>query len=511
MVATLRSLGARVRRLPWARFGAGFLSGIVALVVTFILRVLGLGVFLPEVALQAVITDIPGSIESFFIGSLGEGAKILGLATAVFAVLLAFGVGALVFRRIQRRIPSRWAVIMVYTLGGAAVILLAALPLLGAGFLGSATEAGAGFAAFSQIVGMWIYAALLDYFLVDVAARHPEGLGLTRRQLLIGGAATLGIFALALYALGSVVSTPGRLLFVSVQDMFAREVTPTDEFYVVTKNVIDPTVDRATWQLTIDGLVVTPLTFSLTDLQAKMQAQEYATMECVSNEVGGNLIGTAKWSGLRLADLLTTAGVQPNADWVEFTCADGYTVAIPLIKAMDPATLLVLRMNDAPLLDQHGAPARIVVPGKYGMFSAKWVTGILVVQGEVRGFWQQKGWTNDGRIVVGAIIATPASDSVVSSPVTIGGVALSDAEGISRVEVSTDGGATWSQAQLYDPKDLKLTWRLWTFRWTPLGGGAYRIKARAYDGAGNIQADSAAPPFPDGASGYDGITLYVNG
>ncbi|MEK6987720.1 MAG: Ig-like domain-containing protein [Candidatus Thermoplasmatota archaeon] len=141
----------------------------------------------------------------------------------------------------------------------------------------------------------------------------------------------------------------------------------------------------------------------------------------------------------------------------------------------------------------------------------KWVTGILVVQGEVRGFWQQKGWTNDGLIHVAAIIATPAANSVVSSPVTIGGVAFSDAQGISRVEVSTDGGATWSEAQLYDPKDPKLTWRLWTFRWTPPGSGAYRIKARAYDGAGNPQDPAPAPPFPNGASGYDGITLYVSG
>lgn len=499
-----------MRGWPWARFGAGFLAGVAALMVTLILRVLGLGVFLPEVALEAVITHIPGSIESFFIASLGEGAKLLGLATSVLAILVAFGIGALFFRRIQKRLPRRWTVIIVYTLGAAAVILLIASPLLGAGFLGSATEVGASFAAFSQLVGTWIYAAVLDYFLVDVAARHPEGLGLTRRQFLVGGAVAIGAFALALYGLGSVLSTPARLLFASVQDLFAKEVTPTDEFYVVTKNVIDPTVDPATWRLTIDGLVATPLIFSLADLQAKMQTQEYATMECVSNEVGGNLIGTAKWSGLRLVDLLTTAGVQPNADWVEFTCADGYAVAIPLVRATDPATLLVLEMNDAPLLNQHGAPARILVPGKYGMFSAKWVTGILVVQGEVRGFWQQKGWTNDGRIHVAAIIATPAAESVVSSPVTIGGVALSDAQGISKVEVSTDGGTTWSEAQLYDPKDPRLTWRLWTFRWTPTGGGAYRINARAYDGAGNAQDLSTAPPFPNGAAGYDGITLYVN-
>ncbi len=511
MPATLRNLWTNVRSWPWARFFAGALAGAAALLLTFILRVMGLGVFLPEVALQAVITHIPGSVESFFISSLGEGAKVLGLASAVLAALAAFGIGALFFRRIQKVVPQRWAVIMVYTLVGAGVILLVAFPLLGAGFLGSGTEAGPTFAAFSQLVGTWIYAAVLDYLLVDVAARHPEGIGLTRRQLVLGGAAAIATFALALYGLGSVISTPARLLFASVQEMFAKEQTPTSEFYVVTKNVIDPTVEPTSWRLVLGGLVITPATWSLADLQARTQTQEYATMECVSNEVGGNLIGTAKWSGLRLADLLTAAGAQSGADWVEFSCADGYTVAIPLAKAMDPATLLVFEMNDAPLLDRHGAPARILVPGKYGMFSAKWVTGINLVQGEFKGFWQDKGWTNNGPIRTAAIIATPATDSVVSSPVTIGGVALSDAKGISTVEVSTDGGATWATAQIFDPKDPKLTWRLWTFQWTPPGGGAYRIRARATDGAGNPQDPTVAPPYPDGSSGYDGITLYANG
>ncbi len=511
MRAQLRSLWSRVRNWPWARFGAGGLAGGAALLVTLLLRVMGLGVFLPEIALEAVVVRIPGSIESAFISALGEGAKLLGLATAVVAVLAAFGAGALFFRMIERRLRNRWSVIMLYTLGGAAIILLAVLPALGAGLAGSETPAGPTFASFSQLVGAWIYAAVLDYLLVDVAARHPQGFGLTRRQFIVGGAAAAATFVLALYGLGSLISKPARLAFASVQDMFAKERTPTSEFYVVTKNVIDPVVDPASWRLMIGGQVATPATLTLADLRAMAQAQEYATMECVSNEVGGNLIGTASWSGLRLADLLSTAGVQSGADWVEFVCADGYTVAIPRDKAMDPATLLVLDMNDAPLLDRHGAPARILVPGKYGMFSAKWVTGVNLVQGEYKGFWQEKGWTNLGPIRTTAIIATPAADSAVSSPVTIGGVALSAAQGISRVEVSTDGGSTWADAQLYDPKDPKLTWRLWTYRWTPAAGGAYRILARATDGLGAVQDAAVAPPFPEGSSGYDAITLYVKG
>ncbi len=233
-------------------------------------------------------------------------------------------------------------------------------------------------------------------------------------------------------------------------------------------------------------------------------------MECVSNEVGGNLIGTAKWSGARLVDVLSAAGIEASADWVEFSCADGYAVAIPRTQASDPATLLVVAMNDAPLEGSHGGPVRVVVPGKYGMFSAKWVTRITAIQGSYLGFWQQKGWTNDGRIRTEAIIAIPRDNAVIAGPVTIGGFALSAANGISKVEVSTDGGSSWSPAQLRTPKDPRLTWVLWTFAWLPPGSGAYRVLARAYDGNGEVQESAVSPPFPNGASGIDGVTLLVS-
>ncbi|HYM38532.1 MAG TPA: molybdopterin-dependent oxidoreductase [Thermoplasmata archaeon] len=518
MPSALGGLAARLRRLPWNRFFAGVVAGAAALVVTLIMRVLGLGVFLPEIALNFVITRIPGSLESFFISSLGEGAKGLGFVSALVAVEVAFGLGAIVYRRIEALVARRIAVIAVYTVSAAAVSLLVALPLLGAGLAGSATDVGVAFAVLSQLIGGWIYAAVLDYFLVDVAHRHPEGFSPSRRQFFIGAAAAVATLAFAFETFSTTVVQPARLAFASLADLIASEVTPTDSFYVVTKNLIDPTVDASTWSLAVDGLVGSPLTMDYASLQAKMQSgsltsvQQYATMECVSNEVGGNLIGTAKWAGVRLADLLTMAGIEPTADWVEFTCVDGYTVAIPIAHATDPATLLVLEMNDAPLEGRHGGPARILVPGKYGMFSAKWVNRITAVQGEYLGYWQQagKGWTNNGPIQTEALIATPPDGSVVSGSPTVGGFAVSAAAGISKVEVSTDGGATWSAAQLRSPKDPHLTWVLWTFPWSPPSGGAYNIVARAYDGNGVVQSATVAPPYPNGASGYDHITLLVS-
>jgi len=513
-----RRLWSFVGRLPWYRFAAGVLAGGAGLLVTFLMRAFGLGVFLPEIAVDFVVGRIPGGIESFFIRTLGEGAKLLALLTAVAVFLVLPGIYATLFRRVQRWLKNRWLVIAFYTFSSAGIVLLAILPLLDAGFLGSNTSAGAGFAVFSQLVGYWLYAAILDHVLVDVAAEYPEGFSLSRRQFIAGTIGAIAVGALTVYGLGSLISKKGRLVFASVAEMFSKEQTPTSEFYVVTKNVIDPTVDASRWALSIEGLVSSPTTYSYADLQALATVDEFVTLECVSNEVGGNLISTAEWTGVRLVTILQSAAADPSVDnWVVFTCADGYTAAVPIAKAMDPTSLVAIYMNGGPLATAHGYPARIIVPGLYGMFHAKWITKIEVVRGEFSGYWQQKGWTNSnyvngieqGLIHTVAIIATPPDNAVVGGAVTIGGVAFAGDRGISRVEVSTDGGSTWADATLKVPLSA-LTWVLWTFDWTPPRGGSFRIVARAYDGVGVLQNPAPMPPFSSGASGDDAITLLVS-
>ncbi|TLZ75159.1 MAG: hypothetical protein E6K14_01720, partial [Methanobacteriota archaeon] len=425
------------------------------------------------------------------------------------------------FRRIQKWLKNRWYVMAFYTLSSAAIVLLFILPLLGAGFFGSATFAGPTLATLSQLLGAWIYAAVLDHILIDVAAEYPEGFSLSRRQFLIGSAFAVIATALAFYGLASLAAQKGRLVFASIQEMFAKEITPTSEFYVVTKNLIDPdlhpdvTADR--WRLTVGGMVSNPASYRYADLTGLAAINEFVTLECVSNEVGGNLISTADWTGVRLSALLQSAGVDPTADWVVFTCADGYTAAIPMPKAMDPATIVAFQMNGAnELTSAHGYPARIIVPGLYGMFHAKWLTKIEATRGEYLGYWQQKGWTNsnygingqeNGRVHTTAIIGAPRDGSVVGSQVTIGGVAFAGDRGISAVELSI-GGGPWTAATLYPPES-GLTWRLWTFVWTPPGSGSFKIVARAVDGAGAPQESMPAPPFPNGSAGYDAITLLV--
>jgi|SRR5437773_6880268 len=511
--AVLARLWARLKKLPWYRFAAGALAGAPGLALTFAMRLGGLGVFLPEIAVDFTVGRIPGNVESFFIRTMGEGAKILALFTSLAVFLVIPGLYAVPYRWIEKRVKNRWIAFALYGLVPAAIALFAILPLLGAGFLGSLTAAGTSGAVFSQVLSSFLFAALLDYFLVDLASRHPEGFSLSRRQFL-AAAGILVVGAVAtLYGLGTIVARPARLVFASVDEMFSKEETPTDEFYVVTKNLLDPPGDKVGWQLTVDGLVAVPANYTLQNLRDRADSaqQETATLECVSNEVGGNLIGTARWTGVPLAALLADAQVQPGADWVAFTCVDGYTVGVPLAKALNATSLVALDMNGFELPPKHGGPARIIVPGLYGMFHAKWLTKISVVSGEVLGFWQQKGWTNRGAIRTTAIVATPPHNSVVGSAVTIGGVALAGDRGISAVQVSTDGGQTWGNATLKTPPLSGLTWVMWKFPWTPPGGGSYRIVARAVDGGGVPQESTPAPPFSEGAAGYDSITLLVSG
>ncbi len=480
------------------------------MLVTLFLRFAGIGVFLPEVAVDFVVDLIPGTAESFFVTRMGEGAKLLAIVVAVVVFLLLPGVYALFFRWFQARLPSRLTIGLVYSLGPTAIALFMILPLLGGGFAGLRTPAGPAGALLSQLLGSSLYATLLDYFLVEVAERYPEGFSPSRRHFIAVAAGALGALALAIYGFGFLVARQARSVFSSVQELFSKEVTPTEEFYVVSKNVIDPMVDSATWQLDVDGLVSSPGTYTYDELLTRLNKEEFVTLECVSNEVGGNLISTARWEGIPLGEILGEADLEASADWIVFTCADGYTVAIPRDKAEDPTTLLALRMNGEALPFNHGFPARIIVPGLYGMFSAKWVTRITPVQGEFLGFWQEKGWTNRGEVRTTTIIATPPSGSTVSPPVALGGFAFAGDRGISKVEVSTDGGESWEEATLKAPPLSQLTWVIWTFLWSPEGQGRHRVLARATDGIGTPQDASRESPFPRGASGYDSIALQVS-
>jgi Oxidoreductase molybdopterin binding domain/Mo-co oxidoreductase dimerisation domain len=250
--------------------------------------------------------------------------------------------------------------------------------------------------------------------------------------------------------------------------------------------------------------------------------EEYATLECVSNNVGGDLLSTALWKGPRLKGILDAAGVSPNADYVVFKCYDGYDVGVPMERALLDGTLLAYEMNGAELPTEHGYPVRAIVPGLYGMMNAKWVTEIELVGQPYSGFWQRKGWTNDAHYQTESTILSPGTSplrdrfpvpsgvtDIAGNSVPIVGVAFAGDRGISKVEVSTDGGNSWETASLQDPLSGN-TWVLWNLNWNPPASGAYRLMVRATDKNGQVQTATMRNPFPDGATGYQVVDIRVS-
>jgi len=246
------------------------------------------------------------------------------------------------------------------------------------------------------------------------------------------------------------------------------------------------------------------------DLLAFPTTEQFATLECISNTIDppGGLISNAKWAGVPLATLLEKAKPTADAKYVIFRCADGYTVGIPLDRAMQPGALLAYRMNDEYLPDGHGFPLRAIVPGIYGMMNAKWITAIELSDQVYLGYWQERGWSNDARIKTTSIIYYPPSQTQVNEPIPIAGAAFAGDRGISKVEVSTDGGNTWSEATLKKPKS-RYSWVLWAYEWSPSKKGNHLIIARATDGDGVLQDATPRGTFPNGATGYGSVAVTV--
>jgi DMSO/TMAO reductase YedYZ molybdopterin-dependent catalytic subunit len=291
------------------------------------------------------------------------------------------------------------------------------------------------------------------------------------------------------------------------------ELTSVNDFYYVSKNVyMDPSLDAGSWQLAVNGAGVEhPFTLSYQDLITLPAVEQITTLECISNVIGGNLMSSASFQGVRLKDLLARAGVKAGSTKVAFHAADRYTDSIHLSKALDPMTLLVYKINGQPLPEEHGFPARMIVPGIYGMKHCKWITQIEVVNYNFLGYWQQEGWNDDAVINLGARIDVPFDGASLPAnrQTTIAGVAFAGAKGVSAVDVSTDNGGTWKRATLKQPLGA-VTWTLWELPWEPASRDSYAIVARMIDLQGYYQQPVLADPYPSGATGYHRIYVTTN-
>jgi DMSO/TMAO reductase YedYZ molybdopterin-dependent catalytic subunit len=287
-------------------------------------------------------------------------------------------------------------------------------------------------------------------------------------------------------------------------------VTPDGSFYRVDTALVLPEVAPSSWRLRIHGMVAHEMTLSFRDLLKLPLLEDWITLCCVSNPVGGPYIGNAMWLGASLARLLRAAGIRAGAEQLLCTSADGFTSGTPVQTVMDGRdALLAVAMNGAPLPVAHGFPARLVVPGLYGYVSAcKWITDIKVTKfASEHAYWAQRGWSLRAPIKTESRIDVPNGSATVRAGRTpVAGVAWAQHKGIDAVEVRVNGGS-WNRARLAAVPGID-TWRQWVWDWDATPGN-HVIQARATDATGYTQTAALAPPEPNGATGYPTVNVSV--
>ncbi|HEY3059713.1 MAG TPA: molybdopterin-dependent oxidoreductase [Chloroflexota bacterium] len=499
-------------------FAAGLAAAAIMLLAIALLRALSGVSSLPEIVAEGILARLPGALFSTVLDALQHAAKPLFYVTVGIGMLV---VGGLLGRWYGAQ-PG-WTSALRLVIGTWLVFGLVVYTVLGAGIFGQALSAGPIWHGLSLLVVFTVFGVSLVELHALLAQRDVPN---ARRRALLRniGATMVGTLALGsvwrLMSTGFETTGAGPVAGgprlpatpnVAPFDLkgISSEVTPTSDFYTVSKNFIDPSVAASSWRLKIDGLVDRPLELTYDELQALPASEGYYTLMCISNEVGGDLWGNAVWRGVKLRYLLEQAGVHPDGVKAVFSAADDYKDSVKLDRALHPDTLLAWEMNGAPLAREHGFPARLLIPGIYGMKNVKWLTGITILATDFKGFWQNQGWDDAAPYQTASRIDVPFSRATLAAgPVSVGGAAFAGDRGIQSVEVSTDQGRTWQPGQV-KPGLSPYTWQLWRADLT-VDKAVRDIRVRAVDGRGVPQLREEAPPFPSGSTGYHAITVAVS-
>jgi DMSO/TMAO reductase YedYZ molybdopterin-dependent catalytic subunit len=460
---------------------------------------------LPDLLQQPILAVMPGPVFGFLIDNLQHAGKVIEEAGLIVCMILGLAVlgGLAGFATDRFGLPRAG---LIAAAAAWLVIALAALPTVGQGLLG--------LAAGPTTPAVWALVLVAYWLAWELAWRQPAAspVDLERRRLVALAPVAVGLGSLALVGalripdwVRSVVTPPESGLSGPVP-----ELTPVGNFYRVSKNFQDPVVPAASWTLRVTGLVSRPLKLSLHDLQGLPATTQVMTLECISNDVGGPLMSTGRFTGIPLRDLLAMAEPRAGAGAVNFRAADGFTESLPLSAvAASPEVMVAHQLDDAPLPDAHGFPARVLIPGRYGMKGPKWLQEIEVAAQEGGGFWEQQGWDSQAVVRTTSRFDSPHDGAVLRhGEIPLAGVAFAGRRGVQAVEWSADGGRSWTPADLKPPLS-PLTWVLWRATWTPAGEGEHTLVVRARDGGGDLQARGQAPSFPSGASGYHTIHVSV--
>jgi DMSO/TMAO reductase YedYZ molybdopterin-dependent catalytic subunit len=506
---------------------SGVVSAIVTLGVAEVISLLLGGIGNPLLSVGSFVIDIvPEGVKSSVIALFGTGDKIVLGGTLIILVLaLAAVVGILQFRRppfgmALLGVIALFALVTVVTRADATG--LSPAPVIGGAIVGLLT--------------LRLLAIRLRGWsgpLTRAESLAPTPRGLERRkflQLAIAAgvaSAVVGIGARVMNA-ASQAATAARAALKLPAPSSAAPVVPADasltideitpyvmpnsEFYRIDTALQVPSIDPTDWELKIIGMVENEITISYADLIALPQLERYITLSCVSNDVGGDLVGNAKWLGYPIRELLAQAKPTAGADMVLSRSIDGFTAGTPIEVLQDESVdaLFAIGMNDEPLPLEHGFPVRMVVPGLYGYVSAtKWVVELKVSTFAAdEGYWTPRGWDAKGPIKLASRIDTPKDGrNIEAGTVPIAGVAWAPHTGVSKVEVQIDDG-DWMEATLASVVTVD-SWLQWSYQWDATAGD-HDIRVRATDTTGYTQVETYAPPAPNGSTGWDEVQLSVS-
>ncbi len=462
------------------------------------------------------IDHTPSWLKQWAIDTFGTADKAaLRVGVVVTIALLAAAVG-----RLARHRPRPAAAVFGLAGAGAAIVAVARPSQGASAAVAPLIAAIVGGGALLWLIG---HVRAHDAPLAPGASKAP--LGWDRRRFVgaAGGAAALGAFAVlsarkvetdrttalldeapdSLPPVASNASAVAPAPAGATLSPITPFITPNDNFYRIDTALSLPRIDIDTWRVDVGGMVNSPLSLSFDDMLARPQVERTITIACVSNEVGGDLIGNAVWQGVLLNDLLDEAGVLPGAEQVFSTSQDGWNCGFPVEAAFDGRdAMIAIGMNGEPLPLQHGFPARLIIPGLYGYVSAtKWLRSIKLTTWDAdEGYWIPRGWAREAPIKTQSRIDVPRrGEEAAAGRVVIAGIAWAQRRGVAKVEVRVDEGE-WREATLAADVSID-TWRQWRIEWE-LDQGEHTLQVRATDSTGETQTDEVARPDPDGATGW---------
>ena len=512
-------------------------------------RVAGLP-FVPFEAFDRLTRVLPGRLIAFGIGimvtviralSLGPTsalAKTAEQAMAIAVLFIAGVVGGVILFLILRATRTRHSLILGLALG---VVL--GIPAMLISAHASATASVDSRAGAVWVVGAFlVWGAILgrtEQRLLGIQKIHDAVADtaverIDRRRFLVKVGGATAVVTVAGAVVGELAETRRRLAVMMAGGESMRwsathrlpnanaavepapgtrpEFTPLERHYRIDINTIPPTVDEQQWRLHITGLVEKPLTFTLPELQRYEPVHQFVTLSCISNPVGGDLIGTTRWTGVSLQRLLPDLRLKPGATHLKIRSVDEFfeVVSLDAIKA-DPRIMLTYSWDGVPLTRQHGFPLRIYIPDVHGMKQPKWIESIEAIDHAEPGFWVQRGWNELAQMHATSVIDTVAVDMTIIGAdrrklVPIGGIAHGGARGISKVEVQVDRGP-WEQAELRTPLS-QLTWVIWQYDW-PFQPGNHTFTVRCYEGNGSPQIATPSPAAPNGATGLHSRSMRL--